>query len=544
MKRLPNTGSIAALIFTILAVSILSATPPVIALEPSLTEIFNHLGFPNVAEVAISTFPQGAYNITLYAEFAALYDTENELSYYPKDTSIFTTIFTGPEGNFGYSSPPLTKACNCENQFGFSLFAYAHGYRYFTETSRNHDGEYHAKVYQNLDEPGMFLVGFDDRSYCDGTGDKDYNDMVFSIRQRHYLTVASPYDTPMGEGWYFNGTNAFASLQENIVNHGNGTRRIFSHWGGDAYGTNYSRSSAICMTENKTAIAYWASQHYLTVRNDPADLSIAPPPSDWYDEDVNVTLAAPTENFRDSTKYLFDHWEVDGASLGSNVNPIEVHMNRPHVATACYQLAMYTLLVLPSTGGTTIPEAGSYTYVEGTEVSVGATSNVGYEFDHWLLDGSDAGSLNPITVLMNSNHTLQAIFNLQLAVSIDPLSASILVGDSVLLTSATDGGKPPYAYQWYLDDSLVSGATSSIWAFTPAKSGIYYVSLRVTDATFNVAESETAKITVKGGPVGGFSVSLAKLDRKGATFGYTIAIGFLTAIFALIQRKTRRCSRE
>ncbi|MGB9778733.1 MAG: NosD domain-containing protein [Candidatus Bathyarchaeales archaeon] len=84
----------------------------------------------------------------------------------------------------------------------------------------------------------------------------------------------------------------------------------------------------------------------------------------------------------------------------------------------------------------------------------------------------------------------------QSTVSISPLSASILVGQSVTFTSTVSGGYAPYTYQWYLNDAPVSGATSETWTFTPTTSGIYYVYLKVTDAKGSTIQSETARITV------------------------------------------------
>jgi hypothetical protein len=237
---------------------------PVNASDPSLTEILNNLGFTNLAQTNIETFSPGTYNITIYAEFAQ-YPNENELSHYKINTSSFSVIFSGPEGGSGYIFPPITKTFTVNYQFGLSLSrTFSYPYRYYTESSRNPDGAQYAKVYKNLDNPGIFLIGFDERTYCDETGDKDYNDMVFSLQLQHYLSVISPYDTPSGEGWYYNGTKAFTSLANDIIDYGNGTRAIFTHWSGDASGTNHSKSEPIYMDQNKTAIANWKIQHLAT----------------------------------------------------------------------------------------------------------------------------------------------------------------------------------------------------------------------------------------------------------------------------------------
>jgi parallel beta-helix repeat protein len=70
----------------------------------------------------------------------------------------------------------------------------------------------------------------------------------------------------------------------------------------------------------------------------------------------------------------------------------------------------YTVTVTTTAGGTTQPTPGTYTYESGTFTSVTALPTAYYTLDHWVLDGSPAGSTNPKTVLMDTNHSLQAVF--------------------------------------------------------------------------------------------------------------------------------------
>jgi len=146
--------------------------------DPSLTSILNELGFTNITLTDIETFSPGTYNITLYAEFAD-YPDKNELSYYAVGTCNFQIIFTGPEGGNGYVTPPISKIFESDSQFGLSMLS-PEPHRYFTETHLNPDcpPQQHARVYANLDVPGMFLIGFENKF---GGGDRDYNDMVFSL---------------------------------------------------------------------------------------------------------------------------------------------------------------------------------------------------------------------------------------------------------------------------------------------------------------------------------------------------------------------------
>jgi hypothetical protein len=506
--------------------------------EPSLPILLSNLGFTNIAALPVETFPPGTYNITMYAEFTP-YFSSNELSVYPVGTGNFTPILEGSEGVEGYVSP-LTKSFTVDYQFGFSLSGIgALPFRYFTESSQNPSGQQYAIIYRNLDVPGMLLIGFDDRAYCSGLGDYDYNDMVFSLQLQYYLQVVSPYDTPSGGGWYGNGTTAFASLTGGIVDHGNGTRRVFTQWSGDASGTNYLKSDPILMIQNKAAVATWKTQYYLTVGTIPSGLAVIPG-QEWYDQNQNVTLTAPTVS-----GYNFNYWDVDGFPQANGLNPLTVSMNGPHTATAHYARP-FTLTITVTSGGTTNPSPGAHVFNENSTVQVTATPNTNYVLDHWELDGANAGSANPYTVLMNANHTLLAAFTFSsaLQVTISPMSASIYKGQSVSFSSNVTGGIPPYNYQWYLDGSPVSGATSNSWTATFAQTGVYHVFLKVTDSKGNMAQSGAARISVASpSTVGGFSISL-KRDEPIQPFMLYLTFFAATAVaITAIRRKRTRSTK-
>jgi hypothetical protein len=189
-----------------------------------------------------------------------------------------------------------------------------------------------------------------------------------------------------------------------------------------------------------------------------------------------------------------------------------------------------------------------FTYTNSS-AQVTAIPNADYTFDHWELDTVNVGSANPYTVLMDNNHTLKAVFTYSppppsLSASINPLSASILVGQSVPFNSTVSGGTQPYKYQWYLNDNPVSGATSENWTFTPTTSGIFYVYLKVTDAKDNTAQSDTARIVVATVPVGGYSIPIQLLTTAKPVILHIALLTILTAIFITIKQKTRRKHRQ
>ena len=367
----------------------------------------------------------------------------------------------------------------------------------------------------------------------------------------YYLTVSSPYGITGGEGWYDNGTTAYATLNTNIFDHGNGTRRVFTNWSGDASGTNYAQSNPITMNAPKTAIANWKTQYYLTVSS---TYGSPTPTSGWFDAGTQITASVTSPSVGPTgTRYLCTGWTGTGSIPASGTGTsVTFTINQPSSITWNWK-TQYLLTVLTDPSGlspqpTRNPtgEAGppnSWWYDATTSVAITAQTVTGYNFNYWGVDGNSQGNgVNPISVPMNAPHTATAHYTIAappLSVSINPLSASIYVGQSVTFTSTVSGGYPPYSYQWYLNGAPVSGATTSTWTFTPTTSGIHYVYLKVTDANNNVAQSETARITVSTVPVGGYSISLTKQTPPSHVAAYIALIALFGAILSLTKRKRK-----
>ncbi len=149
--------------------------------------------------------------------------------------------------------------------------------------------------------------------------------------QQYYLTVSSPYGATGGEGLYDSGSTIYATLNTGLIEYGNGTRRLFVYWSGDASGTNYAQSDPILIDGPKHAIAIWKTQHFLTVNVDPPGIATISGEG-WYDATTNVPLTAPTV-----TNYNFLNWETDGIPHGAGVVTVSVGMNAPHTSIAYYE---------------------------------------------------------------------------------------------------------------------------------------------------------------------------------------------------------------
>ena len=69
-----------------------------------------------------------------------------------------------------------------------------------------------------------------------------------------------------------------------------------------------------------------------------------------------------------------------------------------------------TVQILSSTGGTTNPAPGTYTYPEGETITLIATPNQGYTFQYWVISGTYLPTHEPQEILPNSEITQPPVF--------------------------------------------------------------------------------------------------------------------------------------
>ncbi|NVM57532.1 MAG: hypothetical protein HWN51_05375, partial [Desulfobacterales bacterium] len=122
----------------------------------------------------------------------------------------------------------------------------------------------------------------------------------------------------------------------------------------------------------------------------------------------------------------------------------------------------YDLAINVVGSGTTDPAPGTYTYDEGTDVSVDAIPDSGWTLHHWELDGADVADADPYTITMDDDHILTAVF---VELEVPPVQYD--------LTIEVDGSgttsPPPGAYAYDegtavdVDATPSSGWTLSHW---------------------------------------------------------------------------------
>ena len=191
---------------------------------------------------------------------------------------------------------------------------------------------------------------------------------------------------------------------------------------------------------NQDGLVMNGFQPILTIVSAP-DGTTSPPAGNYsFTKGDNASVTAVPD-----TGYILDNWTLDNGNIGS-ANPLTILMNTNHTLQPTFLETNYTLTIVAAAGGNTSLPPGTYTYGAGQTVNVSATADSGYAFSYWTLDGSQAGSANPMPVSMNGNHTLAPVFastNFEYVYirtdgSIDPPQAPLLTSDNVTYQLSAD----------------------------------------------------------------------------------------------------------
>jgi uncharacterized repeat protein (TIGR02543 family) len=174
----------------------------------------------------------------------------------------------------------------------------------------------------------------------------------------------------------------------------------FAGWSGDATGT--TNPLSVTMDANKNIAATFTAVEvtkYSLTTTVVGQGSVSPS-SGTYASGTNISLTAtPT------TGWQFAGWSGDATG---NANPLNVTMNAAKNITATFTEAppaTYTLTT--SVSGQGAVTAGG-TYNAGDIENITATPAAGWQFNGW--SGSATGSTNPLSVTMNGNKSVTAVF--------------------------------------------------------------------------------------------------------------------------------------
>ena len=230
-------------------------------------------------------------------------------------------------------------------------------------------------------------------------GDKNWT-AIFTIQpsNTYSLTLSS---SPNSAGTT-SGAGSYAPNELTSISATPNTGYQFINWSGAGITDFNSNSTTVSMVQDRNLTANFALNTY--------DLSItagtggAISGSGTYNHGTNPTISA-TPN----TGYHFIGWNGTGIN-DINSNSTTVSMVQDRNLTANFSLNSYTLSINAGTGGSI---SGSGKYNHGTNPTISATPNTGYQFTTWTGEGVANQNSNPTTVSMIKDQNLTALFSLR-----------------------------------------------------------------------------------------------------------------------------------
>jgi len=200
----------------------------------------------------------------------------------------------------------------------------------------------------------------------------------------------------------------------------------------------------------------------------------------WYsDKDVGIPMGIVSKG-----------WAVDGSSAWvENGWLIDTNVDLGPCT--------YYLTITSTGGGTTNPLPGTYNYTEGSSLNVTAIPYSGYSFDYWLLDGEERTE-NPITMIINANHTLEAVFvDIPPEISIiSPENKTYPIKDVPLTFTVSEST----SWIGYSLNSQKNVTITGNRTLTSLQDGSHYVIVYANDTAGNMGASETVHFTVDTTP--------------------------------------------
>jgi hypothetical protein len=128
---------------------------------------------------------------------------------------------------------------------------------------------------------------------------------------------------------------------------------------------------------------------------------------------IEVGLIAQNVYLESAAWGLIADWgkaDVDEEAMREALELIgETHLHPASIITVGHPSIYFNLTITSREGGTTDPVPGAYNYQAISSINVTAIPSSGYSFDYWLLDGEERTE-NPTTIIMDANHTLEAVF--------------------------------------------------------------------------------------------------------------------------------------
>lgn len=312
--------------------------------------------------------------------------------------------------------------------------------------------------------------------------------------------------------------------------------QVLDHWVVDGTAAGANATLDLSMTDNHTVQAVFSSYTLIVSSDSNGSVKIdGEAPALPYTAHVvagthKSLLAVPNSG------YAFGHWRINDQEAGS-ANPLDLTVDATTTVEAIFVSDSERQLTIATAGqGTTDPTPGTYTYAQGTSVTVTASPAAGtaHVLDHWVVDGITlSGASLTITLTMNANHSVQAVFT-SFLVTVAIEGQGMLTADGSL---AVNGAILPFvaATQHVFNATASTGWVFDYWTFNGTNLGaetpltMQAASTGTLTAVFVQAATIKGHVTFDGSPLSGVVMSGLPGSPVTNTLGYysvTLALGW------------------
>ncbi|MBO3841450.1 MAG: right-handed parallel beta-helix repeat-containing protein [Candidatus Brockarchaeota archaeon] len=201
------------------------------------------------------------------------------------------------------------------------------------------------------------------------------------------VNVSTPYGIAKGSGRYKGGSVATVSISQVVIDHGNGTRRVFKGWFEDSSLISVEQSFSITVDKSRVIFAEWGKEYEVEAYSDWGTVT----GSEWYGagETATISIGQTLIDHGNGTRRVFKGWFEDGSLAGSE-QVLKVTVNEPKRIVVRWDTE-YEVTVSSETGS--VAGSGWYAVGETATVSISLTQTgkdflANHVFEGWRIDGN------------------------------------------------------------------------------------------------------------------------------------------------------------
>ncbi len=261
---------------------------------------------------------------------------------------------------------------------------------------------------------------------------------------------------------------------------------VFDHWEGDLTGK--VNPQTIVMTSAKSIKAVFTKDAFdYTLAMTTEGLGSTLPATGFHrflSGDKVVLRAIPADT------YVFDHWS---GSLSGEDNPATVTMDSDKTVQAVFLYApvIYTLTTSAQGGGRVSPSEGQRGYAAGKKVTLVATPELGWTFDHW--EGDVGGEASVALLTMTSDKTAKAVFRKTPVITAVSPDRGLIAGEESVAVFGVQLTTVTSVLFGENESKIISASDTTVSVLTPKSTSEHPNPRGAVDVVLNTAIGRTVK---------------------------------------------------